>query len=438
MFKKNDKDTARSPDVWIVGNRHSNANKSFDWHDPFLNLSDPDVLVVDLTTLTDKVLENLDKEKLVNAQRSICDKFIKNGTVIIITMPYLKISQGGYIYSNYTVLPAELSTRNVSPGTKIKPDDGHSFKTYIDGITSFSFQIEGCSPRIPPLRPDYQPALTTVLGQGIVDNAGHALGLTLTMEQLDGMGGRLQVPNAGRLVFLPPPTEPMDDALGKILAVYGKVYVPNELVPGWAERLQLKPAVALESQILKLKKDATKTQKKIDELTRHKDQILRHRRLLYSKGMALEDATADAFKALGFDDIRKIRGPDHEDWIIDIKSNDYLYGVIEVKGADARTKQGDIVQCSKWVDERFSLDGRTSKGIFISNQYRKNDYLGSVKLRVKFEPNELHHAKIRDICIIPCYVLFEAVKKTLEGNKPSRKAVVEKIVNTRGVLHDLF
>lgn len=438
MFKKNDKGAAKPPDVWIIGNAHPNADRSLDWDDPFPNLSDPDVLIVDLTTLTNKVLERLDKQKLVVAQRSIRDKFIKNGTVIIITRPYFSIVQNNCTYSNYSILPARLSTINVTPGNKIKPDDGHSFRAYIDDIKSFSFQIEGWGPKATPPRPDSRPVLTPVLGQGIEDNAGHRLGLTLTLERLNNTGGRPQVLDAGHLVFLPPPTGSMSDALGKILAVFGKVYLLNEVLPDWAERLQIRLVADLESQISELKNEVSQRKKKIDELTEKKNRVLRHRRLLCLKGMGLEEAVADAFKVLGFNDIRKMRGPDREDWIIDIKSNDYLYGVIEVKGADARTKQGDIVQCSKWVDERFSLDGKASKGVFVPNQHREVDYLKSCELRAKFEPNELKYAKIKDICIIPSYVLFEAVEKTLEGNKPSRKMIVEKITGTRGVLHDML
>ncbi len=74
--------------------------------------------------------------------------------------------------------------------------------------------------------------------------------------------------------------------------------------------------------------------------------LKRHYRLLYETGSELDDAVCDAFKLLGFNEIRKIRGNDKEDWIFNFKSlTNRMYGVIEVKGVKKEISKEDIQQC---------------------------------------------------------------------------------------------
>ena len=130
-----------------------------------------------------------------------------------------------------------------------------------------------------------------------------------------------------------------------------------------------------------------------------------------------------AFILLGFNEINKARGPNNEDWRIEFRSvPDVAFGVLEVKGRAEKTKRQDIVQCNTWVDDYFTMTSLIkSKGIFIPNQFRLNPFPQSKIRRKCFEPNELEYAKTRKICIIPTYVLFEAVNKVLGGPVSSSK-----------------
>ena len=177
---------------------------------------------------------------------------------------------------------------------------------------------------------------------------------------------------------------------------------------------------------------------KIEQLQSEKKKIQNHLRLLYCKSTPLENAVMEAFKLLGFDEIRKIREPNKEDWVFEFKhEKQFKYGIIEVKGSDTRTKQEDIVQSSKWVDERFAIDKSVSKGIFIPNQHRTKEYSKSKKDKMHFEPNELQYSQMKSICIIPSFVLFEAVKDILDGKKKSRKDI-EKLIASRYVVITKF
>ena len=447
MFRRRGKVSAPpNKTVWLLGNRHSGADKSIDWYADSLNFSDPDVLIVDMTTLTKNVLAKI-AVKLDRTHKSIRDKFLGGGTVVVITRPHFSFHppillpigmQSPYMYSNYHIFPVILTTVEEC-GTRIKVSNKNTFKEYVKGIESFSFYIKSYDPIIDPklFGGDRSVGLAPLVSQEIMDYSNHDLGLTLVLTRLDD-NSHGTCPNTGRLIFLPPPTEPINDAIGKILSVYGKKPAHAEAPPAWAEDLTIRPADKLEVRITKLKADMDEMQDRIDELERQKGEIIAHCRLLYSKGPELEDAVVLAFVALGFNDIQRVGGADREDAVFEMKGGHYSRGAIEIKGAGKGTQLQHILQCNRWTDQWAETDGRPTKGIFVPNQHRLEPYPQSLKDRIKFEPNHIVEAERKDICIIPSCVLFEAVRQVLDGKPQDRAAVAEKIADTRGVMTDVF
>lgn len=449
--------------VWLLGNTHPSADKSVRWDDePFPNLSDPDMLVVDLTTLTRPVLERIGKAKLKQAQPFIRDKIINHGTVVVITQPLLQIipapamgknlphlpsasyQDDPLVYSNYEIFPARLATRDVPDGGIIVPDPGHAFKEYADNVRRFSFYIEDYFPRVILDEPENSSAkieLRPIPGQEIKDNSGHRLGLALTVAVVNYYYHTcLPRPGAGRLVFLPPPTEPIEVAIGRILSALGKSAPHAEASPAWAERLTLGCADEYLARAARLKEeDMARIQGEIDSLERQAGEILAHRRLLYATGRELEDAVVQAFRTLGFDDTVHMAGADEEDAAFGMGGGTpYSHGVIEAKGAGRGAQMQDINQCNRWTDQRAEGGGKPSKGILVANQHRLEPYPESLEARVYIEPNQEERAKMKDICIIPSCVLFEAVRRVLSGEAPDRDAIEARIAASRGVLKDVF
>ena len=92
-----------------------------------------------------------------------------------------------------------------------------------------------------------------------------------------------------------------------------------------------------------------------------------------------------------------------------------------------------------WVDDYARQSPPISaKGIFVANQYRWEKYPESKTKRKLFGPEEIELAVSRGICIIPTCLLFEAVKKVLEGHKPDRDKIEQVIFDTNGVLDSLL
>ena len=446
----------RGEQVWLLGNKHTAADKSIGWHDQLPNLGDPDALIVDMTTLTEDVIRKMGGKKLDRIRKYIEDKFLSGGgTIAVITaaefsVPLHDPASGRSIgpppggasitpnaRSNYSILPVALDTVPVADGHKILHDEDHNHKEYVDAVGHFEFYIAGYNRAIRSSLHARKFFFDHVDLQDITDNSGHYLGFKLGVAAVEDDKSFELAESAGYLVFLPPYTEPAADAIKMLLTFFGRGALRGEAPPPWAEKVSLARANQLQAEIAKLGEQRDQVQGRMDALARERDGVLGHGRLLYSKGAGLEAAVADAFRLLGLE-AEQAGGADEEDCVLAMGAGGYARGVVEVKGADARTRQQDIVQCAKWVDVWYAREGKLPKGVFVPNQHRMKEYPKSEQERLRFEPNELEYARAKDVCIIPSCVLFEAVKKTLDGEAPDRTKMAEKIAGTKGVLESVF
>ena len=108
--------------VWILGSSHPNADKSILWDQPFPNLGEPDILIINLQTLNEETLKRIDKEKFSQARTFILDKFLNGGIIIFITAPNFDVTDH-YIYSNYYLSPIHVITTDVPEGVRVICDE---------------------------------------------------------------------------------------------------------------------------------------------------------------------------------------------------------------------------------------------------------------------------------------------------------------------------
>ena len=104
------------PVVWVIGEKNTNADKSIDWDSKFSNLVDPDIVIVNLSSLTKDVLERIDKSKFEQARLDLHDKFLGGGKIIFITASFIDYSNPT-VYSNYDFAPFHFqeSSRSENP-----------------------------------------------------------------------------------------------------------------------------------------------------------------------------------------------------------------------------------------------------------------------------------------------------------------------------------
>lgn len=429
--------------VWVIGKYGTNADREFGWDSSTIpHLADADVLILDLTSLNQITFEKMARTNYLQIRDATHDKFLNGGIVIFITKEYFKFDKSFYTYSNYDFSPIDLTTHSVGKGEEIifreHSRSENPFLSYLENVKSFNFYLEKFSSssinsRLQKLKTAHK--IVYYQNREITDKDNHVLSRTYVIvnDNLDDHG------EYGSITFLPPTTE--------ILVVEGiKKLIQNlkshaqdekETPPEWVTRIPIHGIDMKIAELEKLNKDKEDLENKIQVTETEKQDLINHTQLLYSNGKHLEQSVFTAFKLLGIDNITKIREEDLEDWVFEFNNvKDFAYGIMEVKGSENRTSLANLTQCNKWVED-YLIESKKAKGIFVTNQHRLDEYPNSRQKKMHFEPNEIDYAKTRQICIIPSYVLFEAVNKALEGKVKSRAEIEKLIAETNGILTEL-
>lgn len=420
------------PIIWVLGAVGTKADKHIEWSYSWPYFGDSDILIINLESLSEQLLELLEPEKVIKAEQIIFDRFTHGGIIIIITSPRFEKEVKHNLLTNYYLSPIDAETQTVEEGHEIQYDkEKHPFSDYLKHVKKFDFYLKDYnfeklrsrtriffSGHNPIYLRDYQ----------VTDKAGHDLGY--------GFGSTAS--STGKVIFLPPTKYSTIDEINTIIDSLRKE--PQEIgewEPDWANKIKVTGMSDLEKEIEDLNKKKVSLEKEIIEVFNKKKRLRGHVRLLYSNSTPLERAVKNAFNVLGFDEIRQDREKDKEDWVIDIRSNDEIkLAVIEVEGSEKRTSIEKLDQCHRWVNDYY-LKGKEVKGIFVSNQFRKIDYPSSKNQRINYEHNQEKYTNTRKLCIIPSCILFEAVNKALSGNLKPRADLEKLFIETSGILTEI-
>ena len=134
---------------------------------------------------------------------------------------------------------------------------------------------------------------------------------------------------------------------------------------------------------------------------------------------------------LGLDDVRE----EKHGLVFDLQHSGYSLGAILALGSEKRASIDMLKQCRKLAEDH-SADGKKAKAVFVANQQRSSPYPESSKERMALDKAEDDFARQEKICIIPAFLLFEAVNKALKGYKPRRLDLEKLIAETNGILAD--
>jgi hypothetical protein len=424
---------ASDPKIWVLGGKSANADRSIAWNARFPNFADPDVLIIDLDTLDEKSIQKSDKSKFQRAMNDIQDKFIHNaGTIVVVTSRHANQQPGE---SNHGLTPVSFRTVPVEEGHNIRVDSGNPFSQYLSKVKSFDFYLDGfdIAPEIPAkLKRDKADSKLEILQNSTAtDNAGHLLSVGYKVS----FNHAAEKHETGQLILLPPTHDlTPDEGIDTIVQTFRKSE-PKESPPDWVTNVPLEGLAQIKEELERLNAEKAALEARISSEEKKRADLSDHLKLLFTTGKQLEDAVFRAFKLLGFDEIELVRENNAPSCIFKFQTlSRYEYGVIEIVGAGERITRGHLTKVSKWTDEYFEMKNKASKAILIVNQYRLQEYPESVENRKYFEPSELEYAKMKDICILPSYLLFESVSRSLNGLKQSRAYLEEKFAYTSGLL----
>lgn len=430
------------PEIWVLGSKHANAHKSVDWASPFPNFSNADVLIVNLQSLSTKVCSNISSALCNEARRYIFDMLMTGEKEVIVIMPKE--------YDVLEWLPIYPIVKSVAPAKLSEFTKESKIATYLKMVEDCSYYIHfyNCEYCVEKTNPNsiwsenysFTPLAQQsyrykiVIDYEITNVAKQAIGAAVRFKiYFGGKIGEGWKGNyvSGPIIFLPPPTKVSpEEAIDLLINSYTNGIL-IEPPPQWEQEIELPGLHELENQIAQKEKEVEVLAKEIAKLKDKMTDITKLRRLLWADDGSLENAVKDAFIILGFSEIRKIRQPNLEDWVIDFKYNsEFKHGVFEIKGAEKHTSLADLTQCNKWVED-YLLDNIKVKGIFVPNQYRHMDVR---KRKLEFAPNEIEYAQTRGICILPSEEIFKAVREKLKENKLITREYIEKrIISTNGI-----
>jgi hypothetical protein len=371
----------------------------------------------------------------------------------------VKISNPSIQYANYFLSPVSFEIETVTEGHNIiieeqTKNNSNNFSSYISQVSNFNYYLYNFKPsdgflELIPTN-EYMTTIVTSLKNGdaragqdsksptldtnvlATDNSKHTLSATCQLKVY-------QIWESGSVTYLPPLSKiSVEESIDIILEIYGN-NLSKEPFPEWVHDVELFGLRDSNAELEALNNKKRDLEISIKDSEKRKDNLVSYYRLLTSKGDSLELAVRDAFKILGFDDVEKKRGKGKEDWVFRFETtNEFKYGVVEVKGSDSRTSEQDLSQTSKWVHDYFGEYKEIVKGIFVPNQYRLEAYQDSKNKRLHFEPNEIKFANFNNLCILPSCVLFEAVNQIFKRQEKSRKDFEKMISDSKGLLDKLI
>lgn len=426
--------------IWVLGGHASNADRNIPWQVDIPNLSNPDILIIDLNTIPEALRGDIPYYEIRDYIRYI----LMAGKVVFII---LSTDFRNY----YKTLPVYPKVEKIKPcdfydvnplRLEIIPEEIIEYSKYVDNCDFFIDYLDK-NALWDMLRPNtdwkvekypFTPHISHIsedLLFKLMNVAKQSIGLSAKYIIRDSYGDVLHI--TGSIHFLPPPTKISSSEGIEVIVntIVGEEFKEEE--PDWISNVEVPGAKELDIQITGIKNIIAEKIEEMNKLIEDKEELDKYLKLLWAFGKPLENAVKDAFYFLGFTEIHEGRSKELEDWVIDIQtSEEYVHGVMEVKGKEKRSSLSDINQCFRWVNEYRVQEGKKVKGIFLPNQFRRTEPLDSSK-RLHFETNEIDFAKDFNICILPTSELFKAVRYVLEENTLSREDIESKMLDAEPI-----
>jgi hypothetical protein len=428
--------------IWVLGGKASNADRSIPWQENIPNIANSDKLFIDLNTIPPSL--SIPEYEI----RDYLRYMMMAGKVIYVILSPTSVEDTGRLFNMLPVVPELVKVKpcdfdSINPlAVENVPDEITEYYKYVENCTFFINAIDvrylwGC------LNPETHWApekysfsnwikyLRQIDILKILNVSCQSIGLASQFELLNADKEILH--KTGQIIFLPPPTRIISSEIVEVMVNSLRGMEFREEEPDWVLEIRLPKTGELDQQISKEKRTIEEATKKAQKLIQEKAEIEKYRKLLWTYDKPLENTVKDAFILLGFEEIHEGRSRELEDWVIDFKSNnEFVHGVMEVKGREKRTSLDDMNQCFKWVNQYRVQEKKKVKGIFLPNQFRRTERLDSKK-RLMFEPNEIEFAQDFEICVLSTSELFKAVIHILKGNKLSRNDIEKRILEANPI-----
>lgn len=413
--------------IWVLGNENPGSGQSISWiPKKITSFADCDILIVDTTSLNDKLMRSMNIEDVQSLFNEIQKRFNTGLLIICIASESFSGSvptgrtDSFFSVNNYFWSPIGLNYKIIPPGKKLKKlyKDNFLFDEYVDSINEWSLSMS-----TDPIVKEYYPSYT-----GTTANANHII----VSNSDDMLGGEFfSTLSNGSVIFLPP-LETSEKSLNKIFEILG--IHQQTPTPLWASDIKISGTSDIMKKLQKIDTEIKDKQQEKNKLNSYLEKLNNFRKLVYETDDELENIVQNALELLGLSKVQKGK-PGKDDLLFNFSKNKtYSLCSVEVKGIGGSLKLRDLRQSNNWVEDQLEYNKIIAKGLVICNTFRNVELKKSLKERNEISAENLQYAQNREICILPSHVLLDLCNHIFDGSKPDVKKIEDAIANTNGIL----
>jgi len=406
----------RSLKILVIGSKgHPREVQSYNWTeiDRAPNIADQDAVIIDMTSLTKSVLEEIIASESVGYFKSnyFLKLFASRGQVFVIAVPTAEVEDTSY--DNYWWNPFTLEFEREKGDTVEKVND--KFQRYFNNVKSWNFTMDF----------DKSAGIVKDIISSFSNEVIHKLAQTRYRAPI---GIQLVPPAGARFCFLPPPTEiSTKTAIDIILEDFFGIKISEMLEPDWVREIKVPDENKTKGRIKKSLDRIRIEKKEIEKSKQEMQSITKFRKLLYTEDEELEQIVWTTFRELGAKVIEPKEKNKEDGWI----ETKFGKAVLEIKKAAKSASRVHTRQLDNWVGNCIA-NGEKCKGVLIINHFGDKP----LKERKEAFPSDVRdHAKkarpASPFCLLTTVELFKAFCAFKEG-KVSSDEIFKKIFEADG------
>lgn len=441
--------------ILVIGTYSSEGIDSVSWWQELPNLSDYDVIILDISKITSvwrisgrlgdwksggymvsnvneqdrKIRQNL---SLINTK--LLEMLEFDSIIYALYQQPVRINYDGALFSTNEWCPISISTFSEKGRTIILQND--SYKEYFKYFKGWEYYFVSDSLAIGELEKYYESKYKVVeLLEPIATNkVEKPLAIELTFyffqwEDKNRNSFNITSRKTGGTLVLLPITGTYDTApLIEILLQRSKEFKETPR-PTWVNKIEVPGEASIKAEIANESKKLEEQAHRVKELEASLLEVEEYKRLLYSTGYELQETCKLTLEKIG----AKTNPSDVTDeFMIEINGK---HALVEVKGNTKSITKDDLSQLIADLAQQIKVTDSPGiiKGILIGNAWRELP-LDERANKDVFTRHVVDYAEAQNIGLISTVELFSAYCKILEQPK-CRADILDKLIDSKGIIH---
>ncbi|MCK5219299.1 hypothetical protein KAR10_07250 [bacterium] len=438
---------SRQRRVLVIGAEASRTVTTVGWLDEWPNLTDFDVVIINLPSLDRATLvrlSRLDKHRLVNMRDELFDLMMSKGEIYCIMAPFMAF--GSYLYFGDGSMEPEWSNLKWSPigfsfteirGETVLVEGEVKFEDYLRQVSGWECYLNSTAGlnyieerlrRDQKLGPEEEvlwqnlPLATNRYGKPL------AASLCFGVRHRESGSERMKIRFISDcLHLLPPPTKISLEQGIDLLIEEAKGIPAKTIAPDWSDLYHIPGEEQVEQKIEEMEKRIKSSEREQKRLFQAYRKLQRGKSLLFEHGENLKRVTTEVLQRMGF----SVRPYASSPGLLVVQTR---YGkiLLDTAGRSGPSQPGDLQLLLQHAVFAQEEDGRIWKGILIFNHYRLED--PSQKQSAAFPAEVAVQAREMRLGLVTADGLYAAYCMVLRGSM-LREELEERLYREAGIIH---